>query len=261
MPGLQVVFPTYKLSGHVNSMRSAACCTLLILTGCGAKPQLITELPLLEARWMTPSRDVSEFAEEPTGGFRYPKVYGRHSATENAFEKDDDATSAAIEWIHGRFDSFTPDTSLEVVAVEHSSSGRDRPSSDAEKGHTITFLEAWSGYQTDRSAVIYISGRTWYSGTIQLATLAPKRGSSRAIVSKDEAVRAFLKTMPPGISPDKAAEIENRIWDELHIKYVWAPPYNEKHNADVEVLSPNWTLKAEDSPLVDAYTGRIWRND
>jgi hypothetical protein len=217
------------------------------------------ELPLLARTTIRPIRNADEFSIEP-GEIRYPREPRPLRATERPFEKDDDAVTAARAWITAHLGRLPKGTSLDVVRIDHSSSGRDKPAFGWDQGHTIVFREQYHGLPTDSTAVIYLAGRTQFDASLGLHTFSPIPGTAKRIVDKAAALKAWQdRIKEKGYSASVLAEYGYGKNAKPRLVYVWSKVHYLQRHSDV--IAPTWALDREGKFLVDGHTGAAWLND
>jgi hypothetical protein len=215
-------------------------------------------LPLLACTPLKPIRDADDFSES-AGDYEYPRQPAKHEPTDEApFATDAEAGRAAMDWIVAHFGPLQADCNLVVKDIDGSASGHDQPVYDWDRGHTVVLQQTYRGIATDRMAVVYIQGRTRFRGTISLGRLLPVDGSERPLVGKDDVAKTVRELMVRQGGDPAAIEAQSP-GPEPYLMYVWSPSHNL--GTDREILAPNWALDRGGSSLVDAHTGRPWRND
>lgn len=217
------------------------------------------ELPLLTRTLIRPIRDAAEFSAD-LSSLKFPRERKPLPPTEKLFEKDDDAVAAARAWITAHFGELPQGISLEVQSIDHSSSGRPKPVSDWDQGHTINFREQYHGIPTDGFAVIYITGRTKFAATVKLHTYSPIPGSAKRIIDKPAAVKAWQDRIK-----EKGYDLKALGWygyekdAKPRLTYVWSNVHYLKTHTDV--IAPTWALDRDDKFMVDGHSGVAWLND
>lgn len=234
-----------------------------------------TALLLLAACNSPPSRPVDADAHASTPAalprLRCTVVEGRGSATGVGFSwhtgdfvaepwaTDDEAVQACLQGITKRFGDLPRDVTLVVRSIDHSASGVEVPSDPEDRGHTLVFEVCWRSVPTDRYCLIYVQGRTHYSGSTDLGTFEPIADSAERLLTGQEAVARFVEALRAGgVTDAQIAEYEKQAVPRL--EYVWSPWHNDSSVPEgVSVLAPNWCVA--ETMCVDAVTGRVWRND
>lgn len=217
------------------------------------------ELPLLRADLITPQRDSKLFAIEPNR-VKYLQNSGVSSPIhEVPFLTDDQAVAAAKKWITRNFGKLPEDVCLKATRVLHSSSGRPKPAFDWDIGHTITLRAYYRGIPTDNTTVIYITGRTKITGTIDLRRYTPLKTRGH-IVDAEAAKRAWRKVIAPR---KDAAEVLKHLDTKTkpRLLFVWSPKANSDVKLSYDVLAPTWVLDDEERIMVDGHSGNPWIND
>jgi hypothetical protein len=146
-------------------------------------------LPLLAAKRLRPIAEVENFRDRSS--FRYPREPDVRPPEEEPFDDDKDAIAAATAWIVAHFGQLPPHTSLEVRELNHSSSGREMPAFDWDRGHTVSFRQHFHGIPTDQYAVVYITGKTRFSASVSLSSFDSVPDSGKPIVSEGAAIKAW----------------------------------------------------------------------
>ena len=140
-------------------------------------------LPLLSGKLLRPIADAADFRIDENA-VRYPRDPTPKPSGETPFPNDDDASAAARKWINAHFGPLPRAVSLEITGIQHSSSGRDKPAFEWDHGHTIAFREVYRGIPTGGFAIIYVTGRTHFSATVQLYSYEAIPDSAKAIVGR-----------------------------------------------------------------------------
>ncbi len=86
-------------------------------------------------------------------------------------------------------------------------------------------------------------------------SVAPVPDSERSVISKEQAIRVWNDQAPEQWK--KAVQPKT-----LRLEYVWSPRDNMDSNVGKkrgEILRPNWDI--HDGLLIDAFDGKIWRDD
>ncbi|MEX0715181.1 MAG: hypothetical protein WD066_01270 [Planctomycetaceae bacterium] len=219
-------------------------------------------LPLIRATPLRPIAAADEFKARSGGfGYEFPREYrDPEPPEEEPYASDEEAVAAAIRWIERHFGKSPAHTSLRATRIQHSSSGQDRPRYDWDRGHTIVFEQTYRGLPTDRYAVVYITGRTRFKVDLDVCEFQPIENSGRKIVGPEDGVAAWRKGFEDqGASPEDLAEFDKNVSPRL--SFVWSPQENLRADRDrtVQILAPNWDLF--DGAMIDAYTGKPWRDD
>lgn len=234
------------------SLFASSCSTpaASTLTTPPAEPSEPTALPRLWAERLQPLRDPDRF--DFTYGAAMVRLEGAPQATgEEPFATDADAIAYLRSWLQTHFGPLPEQTDLVVDRVQHSSSGGDQPSYDWDKGHTVVFTQTWRGIRTDRTTVLYLSGRSQVDGSIDLARFAPVEGSQRDLLSPAAAqlaVGRVLSALGQGhLLPSGIQRTLTFLWE------------SETEAGDRMRLRPVWIL-GEGPFLIDAHTGEPGRN-
>lgn len=171
---------------------------------------------------------------------------------------------AARDGLLRHFGPLSPKSTLEVERVQHSASGRDKPVFDWDRGHTIAFHLFYDGVRTDRAVILYLVGRSRFSGSIGLFAIEPVAGSAKKTISKESVLAALrAQAAAQGVPSSKLGELEKRMNANPRIEYVWSPEHNRgaKYPREYETLAPQWVLFDDARILADAHTGKLWFND
>ena len=217
-----------------------------------------TSLPKIVVSPIPPIANVQAFKRE--GNYQYYSYKPGAIAPSEPFETDSKAETAAREFVAIHFGSFL--TELRTTKILHSASGNAQPQNPDDRGHTISFSTYWHGIELqDLFAVVYFKGRTISAATIQLGKPQIIPGSMRGIVPRTVAVANWRTQAVKHF--DAPTDISPQI---VNLVFVWSSADNNgrdesKHGS---VLSPNWAIRVSDRGeelLVDAYSGRVWRND
>jgi hypothetical protein len=217
-------------------------------------------LPLLSCRGLKPILEDDEFTHRDGLSFDFPKKLNLKPPTEEPFSTDAEAVSAAVEWVVHHFGPIPPRTSIEVTRVLHSSSGSEKPRYSWDRGHTITLHQFYDKIPTEIGSVIYITGRTRFSGHVEMATIEPVRGSARKLVTKEAAVKAWRTTgAGRGATKEELDKFEKRL--KPRIEYVWSPTRNADLDDGPQIYAPTWVMIEGEPLMVDGHTGKPWVND
>jgi hypothetical protein len=217
-------------------------------------------LPLVKCKKLVPIVDKDDFADE-TFVYRYPKNHENPTPpTEEPYATDEEAVKAATDWLVKHFGRLPPETALVTTRVQRSSSGQDKPAYDWDRGHTIVLCQTFRGTPTSNDTILYITGKTRFSGSIGLASFEPIPGSAKPTISKEEAVKAVRRMAEArGATAKHLEDLDKRLKPVL--EYEWSPTYNEGFDLDTPVLNPNWHMIPGEPLMVDAHTGKLWVND
>jgi hypothetical protein len=92
---------------------------------------------------------------------------------------------------------------------------------------------------------------------VKLAAIEPVAGSARPPITRDYA-RKVVRHMfeARGMPSERVEALLQR--QEPAIEYVWSPAHNHDSESKM-ILAPNWAMGSE--LMVDAHTGKVWRND
>jgi len=182
-------------------------------------------------------------------------------ASSKPFKTDDEAEALAKDFLSKHFPSIPLD--LKTSRIFRSASGERRPTNKADQGHSIAFKVYWHGIEIDDCFVqVQLKGRKISLVKFELGTPEIVPNSDRKLISRQEAIRLWQETVvkhfkaPEGIIPKLVT-----------LAFVWSGPDNDFDRDEKKVgniLTPNWRIKVSEHSeelLVDAYTGKVWRND
>lgn len=228
--------------------------TAIMALSCSA-PEDGTErrssLPLLRAKLLSPKN---------TDGFRLDYDWrffdsAKRGSAGPPYESDAEASRAAVAFLTERFGSL-PDP-LEATRVLRSSEAAREPDGS---GHTVSLHARHQGVKLEHSyAVVYIAGRTVWSATCSLCSVEPIPDSEKPVLARSKAVAIWKE----GVA--RAFKVENPSPGAIELQYVWSPVDPQpREKSEGQILRPNWVIQfpgSSDELLVDAFTGRLWRND
>jgi hypothetical protein len=215
-----------------------------------AKSSEPTELPKLWADVLPPLRNRDRF--EFTYGSATVRMDGPPKANgEEPFPTDADAIAYLRSWLTTHFGPLPEQTDLVVDRIQHSASGGDQPSYDWDKGHTVVFTQTWRGIRTDRTAVLYLRGRSEVDGSIDIARFTPVEGSQRDLLSPAAAQLAVGRVLS---ALGQGQALPSKV--PLTLTFIWE---SANETGERIRLRPVWMLG--DGPfLIDAHTGEPGRN-
>lgn len=198
-------------------------CLATLAVGCASEaPRAPTpaSLPRLRCEVVQPLRPSAQF----TAGWGQVNCRGDHPPTpapESPFPTDLEAERHLREWLRENFGPLPTDTELQVESVQHSASGGDRPRYDWDAGHTFVFVQTWRGIPTDRTAVLYLQGRSKVFGMLSLSRFTGIPGSDGPILGR-EAARARFEDVMRSIGGDTAEPMPDAMWQTMHLRYLYA---------------------------------------
>lgn len=206
------------------------------------------ELPLLRAKPLEPIKGHDHFDRK----FGYLN-YRRNDIGEDptvGFEEDGEATRAAEAFLKEHLGKL-PDPVFPMRIAK----GKDVSSDIDGPNLLVVFETRHHGIPLDGyGAVVYFRGKVITMASIMLVSVAPVPNSERNVISKEQAIRVWNNQAPEewkkAIQPKK-----------LRLEYVWSPQDNMDSNDRKrgDILRPNWDI--HDGLLIDAFDGRIWRDD
>ncbi|MBI3819863.1 MAG: hypothetical protein HY286_14295 [Planctomycetes bacterium] len=216
----------------------------------------VDEFPLIQCKSIQPRVELSNF-KETAGVYLYSQDSKKSS--EEPFENDAQAVDAAKEWIVRHFAEMPSGSELRAKSISRSASGRPKPISESDAGHTISLCQTYRGIETSLVSIIYLSGRTCNLANVHVCTIDATDGSLKKIISKEDAVESF-STIASKMGTHK--EDLDRIKKDAKpsLKYIWSPKYNKDLDRNSLVYAPTWIVMG-DRVVVDAYTGGAWTND
>ena len=215
-------------------------------------------LPKILITPIHPIRDAQAFQRSVVGGAYEYEAPANSAST--PFETDAEAEQLAMSFVIDHFGTLPIE--LATSKIQRSASGIDTPLDEADKGHTVSFKASWHGIELHESFVnVYIKGRTIFVAKLSLGNPVPLSDTTRPIISRAEAIKNWQSAVvkhfhgPEGIIPKVVTLV-----------YVWSDTDNISRDESKEgsILAPNWSVKfSEDSDglLVDAFNGKVWRND
>ena len=199
--------------------------------------------------------DAASFSE--SFGWEYPKDHAKPTPPVDApHETDAAAVDAAIAWIVAHFGPLPPHTSLEPTSIQRSASGNEEPQYEWDAGHTIVLHQCYHGTRTDVASVVYIRGRSNFSGHFELASFEPVDGSDARVISQDEAVEAFVRFVKQREGADAAAIEQFRRTAAPRLEFIRSNTLIGTPHQDLHV--PTWSL--DTGWHVDAVSGQVWRD-
>ncbi len=104
-------------------------------------------------------------------------------------------------------------------------------------------------------AVVCFRGKAITMASIMLVSVTPVPDSERSVISKEQAIRVWNDQAPEQWK--KAVQPKN-----LRLEYVWSPRDNMDSNVGRrrgDILRQNFDI--HDGLLIDAFDGKIWRDD
>ena len=246
-------------------MRSVTSCVLMVLASCASTTtsaviqpdHAVTTMSRLRATMRRPIVEVESF-EESGGGFEGPRDRMPPTPpTDAPFETDSAAVAAAIGWIIAHFGPLPPDTTLVPTSVDQSASGNEAPNYDWDIGHTIVLHQFYRGTKTDIASVVYIRGRSHFSGHFALAEFEQVPGTEGPVIGSAAAVEAFLDwSRQHGEDVDEDTIARFRELAKPRLEYVRSnAALGSKHE---DLQTPSWSLTP--GWWVDAYSGVVWRD-
>jgi len=210
-----------------------------------------TSLPSLLAKALTPVKERENFERRSSSvWYRRP---GGPVADGQGFATDEEAKKAAQAFLRDHFGEL----SVSVFPTRVSpADGRSRSAGDPDLW--ITLESVHHGIPLDGcGAVVYFSGRTVVSASVTLVSVTPIQESERRILSKEQAIAAWEKWKQQGPKEWKDLKPDPK---RILLKYVWSPgdsPTRAPGGTEEFVLRPNWVIG---NVLIDAFTGKAWRN-
>lgn len=210
-------------------------------------------MPRLRAAPRAPIADVDAFVHE-YGSFRFrDRSAADHETQPHA--TDELACAAARAWLVEHFGELQPGASLVVTSVQPSASGDDAPLDERDRGHTIVFEQTHRQRSTNMHTVVWLRGERVESARVELVDFTPVEGSERATLTAAGATALLRHAMQLSGSP--LDELDERIAQcEPRLVYRWV---DERDG--VSTFRPQWQVLPGVSLLVDAHSGRVWRDD
>lgn len=207
------------------------------------------ELPLLRAKLLEPIKDRDHF-DRTHGYLKYRRKDISADRTEG-FGEDEEAIKVAEAFLTEHFGKL-PDPVFPIRIAK----GKDVSSDIDGPNLLVVFETRHHGIPLDGyGAVVYFRGRVITMASIMLASVAPVPDSERSVISKEQAIRVWNDQAPEQWK--KAVQPKN-----LRLEYVWSPRDNMDSNVGRkrgDILRPNWDI--HDGLLIDAFDGKIWRDD
>ncbi|HEX6813634.1 MAG TPA: hypothetical protein VF384_18590 [Planctomycetota bacterium] len=170
-------------------------------------------------------------------------------APEAPFATDQEAEQFLRAWLCEKFGPLPADTGLQVTSVQRSASGHDKPQYDWDAGHTFVFMQTWRNVVTDRSALLYLQGRSKVSGTVSLARITSIAGSDRKILD-EAAARAQFAAVLRSMGRDTAEAASC----PMRLQFIW-----DDGDEKTCELRPVWGI-GEGPGYLDAVTGALGRD-
>jgi hypothetical protein len=180
----------------------------------------------------------------------------KNAPKEVPFKNDKEAVEVATKWLTLHFGKLGTGVELSVIGIQHSSSGHEKPVYDWDFGHTISFTANYRGIRTDHGAVVYITGKTDISATVELFKYTTL-GKRRSLVSAADSKKALLTRLS---KQKNTVDLQKWIKSKKpELRFVWSPAANAKVDYEYDVLAPSWMFG--DRYAVDGFTGAPWVND
>jgi hypothetical protein len=209
-------------------------------------------LPLISVKAISPIKDQSSFTNE-FGYLRY-SIGVKKESGQSTFATDGEAVASAKSFIKEYFGELPFD--LRASRIDHSASGRATPQSADDSGFTIVFDSLYHGIViANRGAVVYIHNKTIIMASIHFVNPSPIPNSEHTLIDKKRAL-SVLAQMAKELSGEKSIPPVPLV---LH--YVWSPEDNRIMDSKESIMRPNWSIGDGDGMYIDAFTGRLWRND
>jgi hypothetical protein len=227
----------------------------------GKPPTTGAPMELWRGKLRAPVLDADDFESEHSLGYRYPKERrDPKPPTEDPYPTDAEAVLAVKDWIVRHFGPLPAGSELLPTSIDHSSSGGSKPKFDWDRGHTIVLQQVCSGHPTDNMSIVYLTGRKRFEGTIRIVDMTPIAGSAAPTVTKEVARQVMRAAMESsGASRTKSAIAARLLFP--HLEYRTSIVHRDDKHGESEIYAPTWVFGRRDGVLVDAITGRIWRDD
>jgi len=152
------------------------------------------------------------------------------------------------------------DGDLELAEIIHSSNGKEEIKSEADSGHTIIYEVFYKSIKLNHYyGYFYLSGHNIREAYFKLpGKIEPISESVREIIPKEKAISVFKEEAEKAFK--EKYEVEN-----IELVYNWYILDNIQYGLDFNkpVLRPNWliTFGGGSEILVDAFDGKLWRDD
>jgi len=152
------------------------------------------------------------------------------------------------------------DGDLELAEIIHSSNGKEEIKSEADSGHTIIFEVLYKSLKLNHYyGYFYLTGQNIGEAYFKLpGKIEPISESVREIIPKEKAISIFEEETEKAFK--EKYEVEN-----IELVYNWYVLDNIQYGLDFDkpILRPNWliTFGGGSEILVDAFDGKLWRDD
>jgi hypothetical protein len=213
-------------------------------------------LPLIKVYKLAPP-DNSKFKEEFSGNIRFVDTT-LSTKTSTPLFSDSIAITLGLDFIKSNLGKTQGE--LAVEKIEHFSIEEVKSNSPSGSVKTISFDVFYNHIRLNNYfALCYFAGQYVREANTKLpGKIEEVPGSVKEIISKEKAVKIFED------GAEKAFHTKYHA-DKVELIYAWYPIDNMRNGMDFSIayLRPNWliTFSHGSELLVDAFDGKLWRDD